>query len=134
MNTLALELTRLIGKKELTFGCLFLTNRSEEIRKWDDNHFRWKEGIYFSSSGTYCVGETMEIIWHPATLSDLHRWMNENLKRNWTMWTEDIHYHVWKKVWLDFEIFIIKYDSSKDLLDQSEETLKQLIDLITSYQ
>lgn len=47
MNALALELTRLIGKKELTFGCLFKYNYpsqykdTEQIKKIRDKVYKF---------------------------------------------------------------------------------------------
>lgn len=141
MNELQLQITKLIGKKELKCGCLV-----EE---------RWIIAKYVSQYANTCsrwiavwtilttVDELWEfhdffdykIIWYPATLSDLHRcimWVKD------TCWNNKLHFKqtresievmiVWK-----LKRTIIIYDSSLDLLDQSEETLKTIIDLITSY-
>ena len=89
MDSLQLELTKLIGKKH-------------------------KYTKYISNS--------------PATLSDLHRWIDS---QKWV--------HYWnqnrKTITIDSGVeekdtVYIPYYSSKDLLDQSDETLKQIIDLI----
>jgi len=65
--------------------------------------------------------EQFEIVWHPATLSDLHRWMNEK----WISWYQE-------KYKFHSEESMIWYDSSKDLLEQSTETLDKIIELIKS--
>lgn len=67
-----------------------------------------------------------------ATLSDLHRWMNENMNMKWICWNQDDSYITWT---VDAKsMYIIPYDSSKDLLDQSPETLDRIIELIANNQ
>lgn len=134
LSPLQLELTQLIGKKELTFGCLV----------WPFSHFhricyydyRSKEfitniiypGWETNDNGrlhTDIVTES-KIIGHPATLSDFHRCMNEK----WIIWSQ------WKNILFinqDNDIrtmFEIPYDSSKDLLNQEDSILEQIISLI----
>ena len=64
----------------------------------------------------------MKVIGHPATLSDLHRWLNDNS-------------YTWEQRHFDIKVFypvnvLINYDSMDDLLDQSESTLGAIINLI----
>ena len=137
MTPLQLELTKLIGKKELSFGCYL------NVKMWKswietmffktvivDSDFSWNQRRYKTRHPLYEVYEEyvpfaiekqeLEIIGHPATLSDLHRWMNSKNIR-FCQEGKNILYS-WGK---NFQ-----YDSSKDLLDQKEETLKQIIDFI----
>ena len=139
MNDLQLELTRLIGKKELSFGCLVRlqstggtkrlatvlennTNYSKFLSKWwilsqNNANRRFKQSW-----------EIIEIIWHPATSVDLYKWAKEK----WFDCAKASEvFIIWDKptpVWTE-----IKYCREKDLLDQEEETLKQIIELIKSY-
>lgn len=139
MTPLQLELTKLIGKQELSLGCIIEYIFDSEpvshietiiIRTdWDlrkVNELEWNPWVL-----------SKKIIWHPATLSDLHRWMNENFR----YWFEQIHregenYIVWYKcdhstVYMDgSHCVVIPYDSSKELLEQETSTLEQIISLI----
>lgn len=129
MNDLQLSLTRLIGKKELTFGCLTYRNRlsriiSKDYPQWELSE-PWNlryiciddwENIY-----TSWLTDT-EIIGHPATLTDLHRWMNKN-----NIWED---YFEQDCDFIRYNGIEFQYISSKDLLDQDEETLKQIISII----
>jgi hypothetical protein len=132
MTDLQLELIELIGKKDLSFGCL--------VKKWKDiakviyeNHYDIdvliKVRYEYSYQSSYNI-DGIEIIWHPATLSDLHRWMNENRWKDVTFYQTYTYIDFTHKTGKEIEI---SYDSSKDLLDQSEETLTQIIDLIKKY-
>lgn len=143
MNALQLELTRLIGKKELAMGCVISSKQFsiywDEYKEWTINRCTWfhnqgnvrlekfrvmnphtEEDEWFEF--TDCT--SYKIIGHPATLSDFHRWMNENLKvhENWRQ-NRDLIIFDWNR---------IEYNSYKDLLDQDEETLKQIVELISS--
>lgn len=150
MTPLQLELTRLIGKKELSFGCL-VTVQSTDLRHryvWYDEEYEVDteeefyyvckyDGILYSDRNgcetlwkmwaNWNDWKIIEIIWHPATLADFHRWMNENVFY-WSQWYESFSYD---KNWISYDN--IPYDSSKELLDQSEETLQQIISLIKTY-
>lgn len=70
-------------------------------------------------------GDDSEMTISPATLSDFHRWMNEKVK-----WWEQCSLYISH----DDTRLYIPYDSSKDLLEQSDDTLKQIIELISSNQ
>lgn len=141
MNDLQLELTRLIGEKELTFWCLILIPKSNIYAR---KNKEWYWYIHFMTSETtmnaclnnwnyipsfYFKERNVEIIWHPATLSDLHRFINsKQLIFDWTQNSEAI-------ILKDENGLCekrIPYDSSKDLLDQSTTTLEALISLIKS--
>ena len=128
MTPLQLELTRLIGKKELTFGCKVIAEWTIRTMVWDADYKN-----YLTSNGSieynyyvYANEDTEfsidEIIGHPATLSDFHRWI---------MKTHDFAQSgTYIEIMSGSEIIEIKYDSSKNFLDQDEETLKQIISLI----
>ena len=134
MTPLQLELTRLIGKKELTFWCLIEWSGNSSVNK---RYLQKIDSQYLMGYGdsekdmhqeAFWISELSlrdcEIIGHPATLSDLHSWI---LK------THDFAQSgTYIEIMSGSEILEIKYDSSKDLLDQEEETLKQIISLIKS--
>jgi len=131
MTPLQLEITKLIGKKELSFGCKVSWKNKEEL--WNDDIVTFVNWNDFATKHTPIKEKrfSVEIIGHPATLSDLHRWMNENkIIRNWY---QD-RLCLMATGFEDNCIANILYDSSKDLLDQSEETLTQIIELIKSHQ
>lgn len=99
MTPLQLELTRLIGKKETYI----------EESPWSWQQYKREREI-------------------PATLSELHRWMNEKIGLGtWHMDALGIFYTT---DWRWDMVYKIPYDSSKDLLNQDEETLKQIISII----
>lgn len=74
--------------------------------------------------------------YNKASLSDFHRWINieyyfyqKNPSYKWE------HHEDW--IFITDKRGLIKkipYDSSKDLLEQDEETLKQMVELIKSNQ
>ena len=135
MNELQLELTRLLWKKELSFGCLVKIDKN--IHKLCFYIYRDREWITklsyenndsLSNDHWRLITEIVNnntIIWHPATLSDFHRWLEEN-KIRWDMW-----YTLWFiGISLKNKVILIDWNSSKDLLDQDSEVLKQIIELI----
>lgn len=93
MNEQQLTLTRLLGKKKITFGCIILVDNGKgkelpeivvERRMRTNNpghHFNFSEiEILFTDRGNEIIIDFIhedQIIGHPATLSDLHRWINE---------------------------------------------------------
>jgi len=142
MTDLQLELTKLIGSKELSFGCLMET--SSGVGEFIDFHFPWWGKNCFSchiNGSVYSihtlVDETIppeNIIGHPATLSDLEKWMESK----WFEWEYGNKYtnqygEAQIIIWWGNGIYLgnrFSYDPSKYLLDQSEETLKEIIDFI----
>lgn len=99
---------------------------------WDTNENRW--GVINMHNNSLMQQtipqELLEVIGHPATLSDLHSWLeNENPYRRFSQDIATI-----RVLREDGCFFVIPYNSSKYLLDQDEETLKQIIDLIKSNQ
>lgn len=142
MTPLQLQLTQLIGKKELSLGCKIIYQDKEYVyinETWymTDLH-QWCHSIFWICEEWHSnddpldvkrinTGYKYEIIGHPATLSDFHRLLTVK----WSYWAQTEY------LISDFSSpkkFSIKYDSSKDLLDQDEETLKQIIDLIENNQ
>lgn len=137
MTPLQLELTKLIGKKELTFGCIILI-KNEYIYKviekqWDFIYCTIHQLTINREDVTTIIRENVlgnpwrEIIGHPATLSDFHRWIE---KTNYRFKQDIAHIEIWPYWWY----VSIPYDSYKDLLLQSDETLKQIISLISNNQ
>lgn len=131
MTELQLSLTRLLGKKDLSRWCVISFSvddgdgeeeRCVETLSEDDDGF----GILHFYGGWVKRG-IVEIIGHPATLSDFHRMLA----------SLGIHFRQSEKtivLWsAEFEK-VFDYDSSKDLLDQDEPTLKAIISLIQSYE
>ena len=136
MTPLQLELTRLIGKKEWSAWLIVKDNYWIILTLVWEKQFDWDDDVYFYApehkeishwfNNEEYTRKKWEIISHPATLSDFHRWMNENVFY-WSQWYESFSYD---KNWISYDN--IPYDSSKELLDQSEETLQQIIELIAS--
>lgn len=139
MTPLQLELTRLIGKKELTFWCkIYLPETKRYNRKWKE----WYWYIHVMTSDKtmsaclcnwnyipdfYYEERNTKIIGHPATLSDLHRYVNDK-HLQWKQ-LDDVMYIIPDKG----ATIMIMYNSWKDLLDQDESTLEQIISLIRNY-
>jgi hypothetical protein len=151
MTPLQLELTKLIGRKDLTKDCLVTLNSvwqkySEKPQKWrlaeyiTEWKYLWKTQILTANNENRrfkSSWEVTEIIGHPATLSDFHRFLCENYDTAWYHnqyeWIVYKVMHTWE--YGTMEVLSendIPYDSSKDLLDQDEETLNQIIELIKS--
>lgn len=146
-----LEITRLIGKKDLTRGCLVTLNSvwqkySEKPQKWrlaeyiTEWKYLWKTQILTANNANRrfkSSWEVTEIIGHPATISDFHRWMNENIRESehWQQFKDSISIVDYKlqmeQPYSDY-FTTIPYDSSKYLLDQETSTLEQIISLIKS--
>lgn len=138
MTPLQLELTRLIGKKEYVLCSqwieIFRTKNKEEAEKimndWNEKYEKYIDSLEW---WTPIVDNRIDISEEdiPATLSDLHRWMSNNRgfywEHNWE-WIKIVNYG-----W-DGKNIVITYDAEEDLLDQSEETLKQIVELIKSNQ
>lgn len=140
MNAQQLTITRLIGKKELSFWCII--GHKEKIFVFVDNHayddiivsneydkwaFRNIDEWCGCCSNSESFSSSYDVIWHPATISDLHRHMNKNHIR----WEQNLFCIKWivDERW---NYMPIEYDSDKDLLDQSTETLAQIIELINN--
>ncbi len=135
MTDLQLELTKLIGKKDLSFGCLIRTNVDwiiEVIHRNDifNSLCVIQEDNWIFISYIINKNQCVEIIWHPATLSDLHRFLNW-LSFDWSQNRDGIYFEEWSISTKAPKS--ISYDQSKDLLEQSEETLQQIIELIKKY-
>ena len=86
-----LSLVRLLGKKELTFGCIVKPKNHESFRfkgpddyasvyKYDEIEGKvwmvWNDGDLGKEELSE-FHEDFEILGHVPTLSDLHRWMKE---------------------------------------------------------
>lgn len=137
MNEQQLTLTRLLGKKELSFWCKvkYIGHNEKFLGDYigsfvsdfsNENCAYIFDGYKVHNMGG--IEKHMEIIWHPATLSDLHRWMNES-NFNWSQVREEIQVY---KTYEAGKIKYIPYESSKCLLEQSSETLERIINLISN--
>lgn len=159
MTDLQLELTKIIGSKELSFGCYIQKNNhwsnSDKPVVWrvtsDSTNFETWYQMWFNAPymGTYSTTifwisvlneideqgrKKWEIIGHPATLSDIEKWMESK----WFEWEYGNKYtnqygEAQIIIWWGNGIYLgnrFSYDPSKYLLDQSEETLKEIIDFI----
>lgn len=137
MTPLQLELTRLIWKKEWSAWLIVKDNYWIILTLVWERQFDWDDDVYFYApehkeishwfNNEEYTRKKWEIIGHPATLTDFHRWMNEKgvffKQEDWNI----RYYHNIEEIWIP-----MFYDSSKDLLEQSEETLTQIRDLIIS--
>lgn len=150
LTPLQLELTKLLGNKELTFGCL-VKLKQHRIYCWQIPYERivtyiWEpiEYLYelkrssvifapeFIREYDYELKEEIdsyEIIWAKATLTDFHKWLNE----------EQLHYvqdaleiQIEWRYGENNDYIRVPYDSSKSLLEQEESTLEQIKTLITN--
>ena len=130
MTPLQIELTRLIGKKELDFWCRCKTKWEYEEDIVLCSYWKTVEWCKRNKSSSLEVDDIIdEIIGHPPTLSDLHRFMNEN----GMVWNMDK-----RIIYIDLsDLTVLEpiwYNSSKYLLDQETSTLEQIISLISSNQ
>lgn len=133
MTPLQLELIRLLWSKDLTFWCRIARWTLNAIIVGIDLDMNMVSVSVNSRYHNWWKIDDIEIIWHPATLSDLHRWMNKNGNLIiWSQWNSGISYNYWNNS--NSPDISIKYDSSKDLLDQEPDTLKQLAEFIKSNQ
>lgn len=145
MNETQLELTRLLGDKTISFGCLVewdsITSVSKRYQQtidslhllgyWDSERDMYQEAFWMSE----LFLRNCEIIWHPATLTDFHKWMMVakdtagNSMLSFRQNRETI------AVWTVGETYPqeIDYDSSLQLLEQSPETLSAILNLVKFY-
>ena len=165
MTPLQLELTRLLWKKTLSFGCEVLINQSffymtgcevsDVEEKWDFqvmilysniDHIsdEWESSrieYFYNQEETRKRRVSMtnhwnsrlikEIIGHKPELTDFHRFLNNS--EEVFDWTHDkISCHI--TVWREDNFIDFSYDSSKDLLEQEEDTMKKMISLVKSNQ
>lgn len=139
MGELQIELTKLIGSKELSFGCEINARwgiKGKFLRKENLS----EEVIFFYSERENIESlqsKFVEIIGHPATLSDFQIW----LESKWLEWEQKNKYtdkfgEAKIMIWWGNWIYLgesIEYDPSKYLIDQPEENLKAIIEFIKSY-
>jgi hypothetical protein len=75
-----------------------------------------------------------EIIWHPPTITDLHKWLNDKLDGDWQQNANILYIGMQNWGWGEINWTTeILYNSSLSLLDQPEETKLALIELITNH-
>lgn len=138
MTPLQIELTKLIGKKELSFGCIIKSINTGWIRRLCDYSDLGKDEDWtynfwiITEAVSYIEMQNCSIIGHPATLSDFQRWMNSKKFYSWGQHKDEFidAFFITEQSW---KIDRVSIDSSKDILDQSEETLQQIIDLVKKY-
>lgn len=132
LSPLQLELTKLIGKKEYIlisqwidiFRTINLEQAENMMNEWNEKWRKYCEECAEINEKPADNEISMDCIdTTPATLSDFHRYLNK--KHSWWMQNENRIFVIEMNKW-------IPYDSSKDLLDQDEETLKQIVELVKS--
>lgn len=127
MNALQIEITKLIGRKNLDFGCYIKTTYSPEpervIDVMSNNRICVEWGCSEYDSTEY------EIIGYEADIYDLQRWLNKNIKQP-TIWFQTAD-----SILIEPEmtsIISIPYDSNKRLLDQDNTVFIEIINFIKS--
>lgn len=136
MTDLQLELTKLIGSKELSFGCKLIRHWNE----WDIIY----DFLWFYDPGIICTyyecvqrwktvkipeNRDTEIIGHPATLSDFEQFIFSLGNLHIEKWNDEFIVKRTFKILLD-----IDYDWTKKLLQQTDEILEEIIDFIKANQ
>lgn len=154
-----LEAIKLFGRKDLTEGCRIVRKNYWEIdwkkRFWpryghiwvvsSKQDLWWALGVFWEDTGTYsctefshCIlnqklenGENeYEILWHIPHLEDVFRLADEKEWYIEIIWTELLF---WNELWIQKDSMRLElYAPALPLLEQSEETLTQLIDLFQS--
>lgn len=132
----ALELTRLIGSKELSFGCIV-----ECDMFWRKEWFVW---VWWRKMTEYWIWVWIyqydrfdidwvpnEIIWHPCQEYNLRKWAD-----NFWLIVEITNTHLtiisWKN--LNELVLDISYEGTFPLYSQEPTTLTQIINLIKQYE
>ncbi len=129
MTPTQLELTRLLGSKELTLGCMFKQSYTEgfetviyKVVGWNFHSVTERWIAHFPH-----VSQITEIIGHPATLTDFHRWLVDKClifeQRALSFVVKDVEMNL---------LLEVSYLSSKPLLDQEEATLSAILNLVKS--
>lgn len=135
-SPIQLDIIRTFGSKQLNQGCLIKIENDyfhlmEKYDKWTS--YRWFE-IPIGSKMLYVTdteieyNKNIEILWHiPHLFPDVakvakEKWWEYELLAN-PDWHELFIYGTWVK------LFHIPYHPTLPLLDQSEETLTQLLNL-----
>ena len=129
MGELQIELTKLIGSKELSFGCL-LNARGINWRFLRKE----KEFIFFYSERKNIESiqkEFVEIIGHPATLSDLHKFLNDKI--DWSQSDGKGIEYDWDNDSQGYRHSFC-YESWQELMEQSDKVLQKIIDFIKANQ
>lgn len=141
----ALELTRLIGNKELKFGCII---KDKEVQKefvlcwiWEPK-MNWTP-IYIIDWIRYNIPKwpyffKFEIIWTPCDITDLFTWAKE---KEWKKMDIVIYYFdefILKiypcTTYKEEEKRIIGYNPNLKLYEQSPETLSKIIEIVKKYE
>ena len=139
-SPIQLSAIKLFGKKDLSFGCVLELKEKED---WDVNYFyvcksdfdwdtvfaKTKEKWYEDCTLEFDRSE-YEILWHEPHLEDVFR-VAEDKKKRITI----EYYTQWPHLIINpIEVNLknperIEYNPTLPLLEQSEETLTQLINL-----
>lgn len=126
MKNLQLEITTLIGRKNLDFGCYVKTIYSPEPERVID--VMSNNRICVEWGWTEYDSTEYEVIGYEADIYDLQRWLNKNIKQP-TVW-----FQTSESICIEPEmesIISIPYDSNQSLMNQSKKTLMEIINLIT---
>lgn len=137
MDKQDLLLYEFLWDKTLSFGCIM------QMDGYTATNIETCQCTYPDIVESDTPSWNWEIIGHEPTLSDFHKWMNENCKVVWQQesnlsltgrygWERDgITYYLQEYPSMDnSHLVYIPYDSSKSLLNQSEETKAAIIELI----
>lgn len=134
MNEQQLELTRLLGKKEFNSENLWwflllipdckYNNWLVSLSGYEEIQYKWNTPFRIKDRDDN--GIFTEVIWHPATLSDLHKWLHPKFPMFWQSY--DLIFLTKPNDADDGEF--LWYNCSKDLLYQTPEVLDKIIELI----
>ena len=133
MGELQIELTKLIGSKELSFGCEINARwgiKGKFLRKEN----LWEEVIFFYSERENIESlqsKFVEIIGHPATLSDLHKFLNDKI--DWSQSDGKGIEYDWDNDSQGYRHSFC-YESWQELMEQSDKVLQKIIDFIKANQ
>jgi len=126
-SQLDLELFKIFWRKELSFGCIIKMPSIFEYRRIVRWEMKWTFQVEYSWDIDVREGE-YEILWHEPTITDVFRVADEK----WYYGIElehiiDKDYYLWCN-----EVRIKSYNPTLPLLQQTDETKQQLIDLFQS--
>jgi len=161
MNTQDLKLYELLAEKTLSFGCKVRITCWKKDKQWFTQ--TWISDWFYSASPWYAIingfntvkiddviddnsfdfdmmnlweniYKMSSVIGHKPTLTDFHRWLKERNQNERSFW------HLKDCIIINFfhwgggiDMHEISYDCTKTLLQQSEKTKKEIIDLIESH-
>lgn len=133
LTPIALELTQLIWRKDLEFGCIYYQPEFDFYHRiWEENP---EDGDYpiamrnwwrYATIEEIASAKYLQIIGHPVVDTDLFRWAEEkrvylNITNFFLVWLSE-RLIVWDKE--------IPYNPKLPLYEQEEDTLLAIINII----